>query len=335
MRAFEVQEFGIDNLALIDAETPRPGVGEVLVRLTAASLNYRDYLVVKGIYNPKLKRPIVPLSDGAGVVEETGAGVRRFKKGDRVSACFMEKWIDGPITREKTASALGGAIDGVLREFAVFPEESLVRAPDLLSDEEVASLPCAAVTAWNALFENRPAVPGESVLIQGTGGVSVFALQFAHAAGLRTIITSSSDEKLQKAKTLGANETINYRSTPQWDEEARKLTNGEGVDQVIEVGGSGTMPKSLRAVRMAGMVRVIGVLSGADPTVSPTAVLMNGVRMQGIYVGSRAMFERMNRAIEFHRIKPVVDRVFEWTQIKDALRYMESQQHFGKICLRF
>ena len=335
MKAFEVQEFGIENLVLVDREMPRPGVGEVLVRLTAASLNYRDYMVVKGVYNPKLKRPIVPLSDGAGIVEEIGSGVSRFKKGDRVAPCFMQKWIDGRVTREKGASALGGGIDGVLRQFAVFSEDGLVRAPELLNDEEVATLPCAALTAWHALFENDPPIPGTSVLIQGTGGVSIFALQFAHATGLRTIVTSSSDEKLARVKKLGADETINYRATPNWDEEARKLTNGEGVDHVVEVGGSGTMPRSLRAVRMQGMISVIGALSGAEATISPIGILMNALRVQGIYVGSRAMFERMNRAIEFHRIRPMIDRVFEWTQIKDALRYMESQQHFGKICLRF
>jgi NADPH:quinone reductase-like Zn-dependent oxidoreductase len=335
MKAFEVQEFGIENLALVDREIPRPGVGEVLVRLTAASLNYRDYMVVKGVYNPKLKRPIVPLSAVAVFFEEIGSGVSRFKKGDRVAACFMQKWIDGRVTREKGASALGGGIDGVLRQFAVFSEQGLVRAPELLNDEEVATLPCAALTAWHALFENDPPIPGTSVLIQGTGGVSIFALQFAHATGLRTIVTSSSDEKLARVKKLGADETINYRATPNWDEEARKLTNDEGVDHVVEVGGSGTMPRSLRAVRMQGMVSVIGALTGAEATISPIGILMNTLRVQGIYVGSRAMFERMNRAMEFHRIKPMIDRVFEWTQIKDALRYMESQQHFGKICLRF
>jgi NADPH:quinone reductase-like Zn-dependent oxidoreductase len=335
MKAFEIREFGIDNLALIDREVPRPGVGEVLVRLAAASLNYRDLIVAKGTYNPKLKRPMVPLSDGAGIVEEIGPGVTRFKKGERVAASFMQKWVDGPVTREKAASALGGAIDGVLREFAVFSEEGLVRAPESLNDEETATLPCAALTAWHALFEKEPAVPGDSVLIQGTGGVSMFALQFAHGAGLRTIITSSSDEKLDRAKKLGADETINYKTNPNWGEVARKLTNSEGVDHVIEVGGSGTMPHSLRAVRMQGRISVIGVLSGAEATISPTAILMNSVRLEGIFVGSRAMFERMNRAIEFYRLTPVIDRVFEWTQIKDALRYMENQKHFGKICLRF
>jgi NADPH:quinone reductase-like Zn-dependent oxidoreductase len=335
VKSFEVQEFGIDKLALVDHETPRPGSGEVLVRLTAASLNYRDYMVVQGTYNPKLKRPMVPLSDGTGVVEEVGSGVARFKKGDRVAACFMQKWIDGPVNREKAASALGGAIDGVLREFAVFSEQGLVSVPGVLADEEAAALPCAAVTAWHALFEDTPRAPGDTVLIQGTGGVSIFALQFAKAAGLRTILISSSDEKLARAKELGAHETINYKTNPKWEEKVRELTNGEGVDHVVEVGGSGTMPRSLRAVRMAGVISVIGALSGGDPTVSPVPILMNSIRVQGVYVGSRAMFERMNRAIELHSIKPVIGKVFKWTEAREALHYMEKQQHFGKICLRF
>ena len=335
MKQFEIREFGIDQLVLTDTDEPIPAFDQVLVRMTAASLNYRDLLVVEGKYNPKLKRPMIPLSDGAGVVEEIGAGVTRFKPGDRVTACFMQKWIDGPVTREKSASALGGAIDGVLREFAVFSQEGLVHSPAGLSEEEVAALPCAGVTAWHALFEEEPRLPGQTVLLQGTGGVSIFALQFAKAAGLRTILTSSSDEKLQQARSLGAAEIINYKTTPKWDEEARALTGGEGVDHVIEVGGSDTLPKSLRAVRMGGSISVIGILSSAEPVIPPTSILMNSVRVQGIYVGSRAMFERMNRAIEFHRIKPVVDRVFPWTNYKEALRYMQSQQHFGKICLRF
>jgi NADPH:quinone reductase-like Zn-dependent oxidoreductase len=278
---------------------------------------------------------MVPLSDGIGVVEEVGPAVTRFKKGNRVAACFMQTWIDGVVNREKASSALGGAIDGVLREFAVFSEQGLVSVPNAISDEEAATLPCAAVTAWHALFENAPPVPGDTVLIQGTGGVSVFALQFAKAAGLRTILISSSDEKLARAKKLGADETINYKTIPKWEEEARRLTDGEGVHHVIEVGGSGTMPRSLRAVRMGGVVSVIGALTGGDPSVSPVPILMNTIRVQGVYVGSRAMFERMNRAIELHAIKPVVDKVFNWTEIREALRYMQSQKHFGKICLRF
>lgn len=335
MKSVEIQDFGIDNLVVVEREAPRPNSNEVLVKMSGASLNYRDYMTVNGTYNPKMRRPMVPLSDGAGVVDEVGPGVTRFKKGDRVAACFMQKWIDGPPSREKANSALGGAIDGVLRECATFPEEGLVHTPAFLTDEEAATLPCAAVTAWHALFEHTSLVPGETVLIQGTGGVAVFALQLANAAGLRTIVTSSSDEKLARVTKMGATETINYKTIPDWDAAARKLTNGEGVHYVIELGGSDTMPRSLRAVRAGGAIAVIGVLSGVEPSISPVALLMNGIRLQGIYVGSRAMFERLNRAIEFHQIKPVIDKVFPWTDIKEALRYMGSQQHFGKICLKF
>lgn len=335
MKGFEIREFGIEALAETERPMPKPGPGEVLVRLHAASLNYRDLMIVKGIYNPKLNRPMIPLSDGVGTVEETGPGVTRVRKGDRVAGCFMQTWIDGPPRHEYGASALGGAIDGVLREFAVFSQNGLVAAPGALSDEEAAALPCAGVTAWHALFEGVPAISGETVLLQGTGGVSIFALQFAKAAGLRTIITSSSDEKLARAKDLGVDETINYRITPDWEQEARRLTGGVGVDRIVEVGGSGTMPRSLRAIRTHGVISVVGVLSGGESTVSPTGILMNSVRLHGIYVGSRAMFARMNRAVEQQAIRPVVGKVFPWTEIREALRYMESQQHFGKICLKF
>ncbi|MBV8865219.1 MAG: NAD(P)-dependent alcohol dehydrogenase [Acidobacteriaceae bacterium] len=335
MKAVEIQEFGIENLAIVEREAPRPSSAEVLVKMAAASLNYRDYMTVNGAYNPKMRRPMVPLSDAAGIVEEVGPHVTRFKKGDRVTACFMQRWIDGPPNREKANSALGGAMDGVLREYATFSEEGLVHTPAFLTDEEAATLPCAAVTAWQALFEHTSLVPGETVLIQGTGGVAIFALQLARAAGLQTIVTSSSDEKLARVRKLGASETINYKTTPSWDEAARKLTNGEGVHYVIELGGSGTMPRSIRAVRTGGAIGVIGVLSGVEPAVSPVSLLMNSVRLQGIYVGSRAMFERLNLAIGFHQIKPVIDRIFPWTEIKEALWYMGNQQHFGKICLKF
>ena len=335
MKSFEIQEFGIDKLALVEAGITPPSVGEVLVKLRAASLNYRDWMTVTGTYNPRMRLPRVPLSDGAGVVEEVGPGVSRFRKGDRVAACFMQSWIDGPPSKEKNNSALGGALDGVLREYAVFPEEALVHAPASLTGEETAALPCAAVTAWHAIFEHTPPVPGQTILLQGTGGVSIFALQFAKIAGLRTIVISSSDNKLARARKLGAHHTINYQTNPAWDEVARQLTNGVGVDHVVEVGGSDTLPLSLRAVRVGGTVSAIGVLSGAASTVSPASLLMNSVRLQGIYVGSRAMFERMNRAVDLHAIKPVIDRVFPWTECREALHYMESQQHFGKICLKF
>ncbi len=335
MKAFEIQEFGLERLAFVDREMPRPGAKEVLVQMKAASLNYRDYMVVKGTYNPKMTRPMVPLSDGAGVVDEVGNEVTRFKKGDRVAACFMQKWIEGPPTPEKAASALGGAIDGVLREFAVFSEEGLMAIPADVSDEEAASLPCAAVTAWHALFENSPMSPGETVLIQGTGGVSTFALQFAKAAGLRAIITSSSDKKLERARQLGADEIVNYQRTPKWEEEARRLTEGKGVEHVIDVGGSDTFAQSIRAVRTYGVISLVGVLSGREITAELSSVLTKSIRLQGIYVGSRTMFERMNRAIAFHKIKPVIDKTFAWTEIVGALRHMEQQQHIGKICLHF
>ncbi len=335
MKAFEIQEFGIDNLALVNREVKAPGPGHVLVRMTAASLNFRDLLVVKGVYNPKMRRPLVPLSDGAGVVEEVGEGVTAWKAGDRVAGCFFQSWLEGDVSAEKTASALGGAIDGVLRERMVFDANGLVRTPDHLSDEESATLPCAGVTAWHALFEhNRPA-PGATVLIQGTGGVSMFALQLAHKAGLRTIVTSSSDAKLARARGMGADQTINYKTEPEWDKSARDLTGDVGVDHVVEVGGSDTIARSLRAVRMGGTVSVIGVLSGAEATVSPRALLMNSLRVQGIYVGSRAMFEHLNKALAAHNLKPVIDKTFHWTEYKEALKYMEGQSHFGKICLRF
>jgi NADPH:quinone reductase-like Zn-dependent oxidoreductase len=335
MKSFEIPAFGIENLAVKEQDTPRPGPHEVLVKMTAASLNYRDYMVVKGVYNPKMKLPMVPLSDGAGVVEEVGAGVTRVKKGDRVAAAFMQTWVDGPPTAEKGKSALGGAISGVLREYAVFHEQGLVHTPDSLTDVEAAALPCAGVTAWHALFEHTATMPGQSVLIQGTGGVSTFALLFGRAAGLRTIVTSSSDEKIARVRELGADETINYKQTPDWEKEARKLTGGAGVDFVIDVGGSDTVPRSLAAVKTGGVVSLIGVLSGVHPSVSPGQILMNSIRMQGIYVGSRSMFERMNRAIAFHNIKPVIDKVFRWTEYAEALRYMEGQSHLGKICLQF
>lgn len=335
MKQFEIQQFGIDNLALVERPMPAPEPTEVLIKLRAASLNFRDYMTVQGTYNAKMRLPLVPLSDGVGVVEAVGPEVTRFKVGDRVAACFMQGWHDGPVSPEKAKSSLGGPNDGMLREYAVLQEAGLVSVPPDLTDEQAAALPCAGVTAWHALFEHTPLPPGSSVLLQGTGGVSIFALQFGIAAGFRMIVTSSSDAKLARARELGASETINYRENPEWDKEVRRLTNGEGADHVIEVGGSDTLAASLRAVRVAGVISVIGALSGAAPTVSPVPILMNSIRLQGLYVGSRAMFERMNQAIVLHGIRPIVHQTFAWTDIKEALHAMQSQQHFGKLCLKF
>jgi NADPH:quinone reductase-like Zn-dependent oxidoreductase len=334
MRAFEIQEFGIENLKLVERETPRPGPFEALVRLRSASLNFRDLMVAEGQYNPKLKRPMIPLSDGVGVVESVGNGVTRVKPGDRVAGIFMQQWLDGGITREKSKSALGGAIQGVLSEYRVFHEDGLVHVPPHLSDQEAACLPCAGVTAWHALFEEAPAKAGDTVLIQGTGGVSIFALQFAHAAGLRSVVLSSSDEKLERARGLGATHTVNYRTEPEWENSVLSIVP-QGVDYVVEVGGSATISRSLKSVRTGGTVAVIGALSGAAPSIDPRAILMNSIRVQGIYVGSRAMFERMNRAIEHHAIRPIVDRVFSWFEAPQAMRAMKEQSHFGKIVLTF
>jgi NADPH:quinone reductase-like Zn-dependent oxidoreductase len=333
MKAIELQNgFGIDNLNVVDRPDPRPGFGQVMIRMTAWSLNYRDLMVVKGQYNPKIKFPIVPLSDGAGEVAAVGEGCTRFKMGDRVAGCFMPGWIAGELTEAKGRSALGGGGPGMLAEYVVLSEEGLVATPKHLRDEEAATLPCAAVTAWHALVSAGGVKAGDTVLTQGTGGVSLFAVQFARLLGARVISTSSSDEKLNRVLQLGASDGINYKTTPEWGARARELT-GSGVDHVVEVGGAGTLAESLRAVRSGGTISLIGVLSGVG-VMNPLPILMKGVRVQGIYVGSREMFEAMNRAVSLHQIKPVIDRVFEFTEIRAALRHMESGAHFGKVCLR-
>ena len=334
MRACVIQErFGLDALGWQEQPTPTPGHGEVLLRMRAWSLNYRDLLVVKGQYNPKLKLPFTPLSDGVGVVEAVGAGVSRWKVGDRVAAHFAPGWLDGELTPAAARTALGEALPGLLAEHVVLPETGLVAVPAHLTDAEAATLPCAAVTAWSALVRHGNVKAGETVLVQGTGGVSLFALQFAKLHGARVIATSSSDAKLARVRELGATETINYKTTPDWGDAARKLAGGDGVDQIVEVGGAGTMAQSLRAVRMNGTIHLIGILAGGAAQFNPLPVLMKNVRVQGIFVGPRTAFEQMNRAIAQHQLRPVVDRVFPVQEIAAALAYLESGQHFGKIAL--
>jgi NADPH:quinone reductase-like Zn-dependent oxidoreductase len=333
MQGYEIANgFGFENLRRVERPDPKPGAGQVVVKVKAASLNYRDLLVVKGAYNPKMPLPRVPLSDAAGVVEAVGPGVTRVKVGQRVAGIFMQSWLDGAVDEAKGRSALGGAIDGVLAEYVVFDENGLVTVPDHLSNEEAATLPCAAVTAWHALVTEGGVTAGDSVLIQGTGGVSLFALQFARLLGARVLGTSSSDAKLDRAKALGLSEGINYKTTPEWGEAIRKLSGGGGVDHVVEVGGAGTMPQSLRAVRLSGRVSLIGVLSGASQF-NPMPILMKNVRVQGIFVGSRAMFEAMNRAIALHKMRPVIDRVFPFAEAAAALKHLESGAHFGKVVI--
>ena len=334
MKAFEVQNtFGIDALTLVERPQPTPGPGRVLLRMRAWSLNYRDLLVVKGQYNPKLRLPFVPFSDGVGEVAAVGDGVSRVKPGERVAGNFIQKWICGSPTEEQAKSSLGGGGPGLLAEYVVLPEDGVVHVPDHLSDEEAATLPCAAVTAWHALVAEGRIKAGDSVLTQGTGGVSLFALQFARLLGARVLITSSSDDKLRRALDMGASDGINYKSTTDWDRRVRELTDGIGVDHVVELGGAGTLGRSLKAVRTGGHISLIGVLTGGGE-VNPMPILMKNVRAQGIYVGSRTMFEDMNRAIALHKLRPVIDRVFPFEQAPQALRHMESASHFGKIALR-
>ncbi|MGI8789083.1 MAG: zinc-dependent alcohol dehydrogenase family protein [Pyrinomonadaceae bacterium] len=334
MKTYEINEFGIENLSLVERDEPQPQSNEVLVKFHAASLNYRDLMMVKGAYNPKLKTPLVPLSDGAGEVVATGESVTKWKIGDEVCPIFMQGWTDGAIDFRKRRTALGGDADGCLREFGAFDENGLVRFPDHLSYEEAACLPCAAVTAYNALFVSGQMKSDDSILLQGTGGVSVFALQMASVLGTRIIITSSSDEKLRRAKDLGADNLINYKEQTDWDKAVLDLTEKAGVDHVVEVGGAGTLQKSLNAVKVGGHIAVIGVLSGAGE-INPATILMKAVKMQGIFVGSRQMFEQMNLMLCQHvYLKPVVDKVYEFGEIKDALKYMESGSHFGKIVIK-
>jgi NADPH:quinone reductase-like Zn-dependent oxidoreductase len=334
MKAYQIQTSdGIDGLQQVDLPEPKPSAGQVLVRVRATSLNYRDMAVVSGIY-PGQKLPVIPLSDGAGEVVAIGEGVDRVKVGDRVAGIFFQDWIAGQLTRDKIKSAMGGAIDGMLAEYVVLDREGVVLLPDHLSYEEGASLPCAAVTAWQALVHRGKLMAGETILLLGTGGVSIFALQFAKILGAKVIITSSSDDKLARAKQLGADETINYKTFPNWEEKVYELTQKQGVDLVVEVGGAGTLEKSLRSASVGGRISLIGVLGGAGD-VNHTQILMKSIDVQGIYVGSREMFEAMNRAISLHQIKPIIDRVFPFDATPEAYRYLKSGSHFGKVVIEF
>jgi NADPH:quinone reductase-like Zn-dependent oxidoreductase len=333
LKQWQIPAFGIDSLALIEKESIAPGPGQVQVRVHAISLNYRDLMVVQGRYNPRLVMPRVPCSDGAGEVIAVGPGVTQWKPGDRVAGIFMQNWQDGHPTAAKAKGALGGDIDGMLATEVVLPESGLVRIPDHLTYEEASTLPCAGVTAWNALFSAADTKPGDTVLIQGTGGVSIFALQFAKMAGARVLGTSSSDEKLEHAKSLGLDAGFNYRTNPDWEKWALERTGGEGVDLVVEVGGAGTLPRAIKAVRPGGIVAQIGVLSGATEQIDVRPILSRHIQIHGVYVGSRTNFIAMNKAISQSQLKPVIDSVFPFTEAPATLRHMESAAHFGKIVI--
>jgi len=331
MRVWELRQFGLDGLTLAERPDPEAGPGEAIVRVRAASLNYRDWLMVTGDYNPRQPLPLVPASDGAGEVVVVGPGVTRVKPGDRVMGAFSQGYLGGPPTREKVRQTLGGPLDGMLAEQRVFPADGLVRVPEHLTDIEAATLPCAAVTAWNALIGIGTIAPGDIVLVQGTGGVSIFGLQFATLIGARVIVTSSSDAKLERARSLGAWQTINYVTTPDWDKAARSMTDNVGVDHIIEVGGASTIARSLRAIRIGGTISIIGVLGGKSTDVALTPVLMQHLRLQGVLVGSRETFERMTRAIGHHHLRPALDRTFEFDEVKEAFAYLAAGKHFGKV----
>ena len=335
MKAYEVQQFGIENLALVEREDPRPGSRDVLVKFHAASLNYRDIMVASGTYNPRMKLPAVPLSDGAGEVIDVGEEVTKWKAGDRVMPIFAQQWIDGDTSEEKRRTSLGAGAhwDGVLREFGTFDQEGLVRIPGHLSFEEASTLPCAALTAWHALAVSGNVKPGQTVLTLGTGGVSIFALQFAKLFGARVFSTTGSEEKTGKLRDLGASEVINYKTSEDWDTAILELTGKKGVDHVVEVGGSGTLGKSLNSVRLGGHVAMIGALTGPGDF-NPTTVFMKAVRLQGVFTGSRTMFESMVRAIEVNELRPIIDRVFDFGEARDAMLYMQSGAHFGKVVIR-
>jgi NADPH:quinone reductase-like Zn-dependent oxidoreductase len=332
MRAWQItDQFGFDNLRLVERPIPEPGHGQVRVRVRAASLNFRDLLMTQGLYNPKQPLPLVPCSDGAGEVEAVGPGVTRWSVGDRVCPIFAQRWIDGEPDRDKLAHTLGGPLDGTMREYMLVDEAGLVAIPDTMSFAQAAALPCAAVTAWSALMVQTRVKPGDVVLVQGTGGVSIFALQFALAAGARVIATSSSHDKLAQLRAMGAHEVIHYKEDPAWGSTARKLTGGRGVDHVVEVGGAGTLNQSIRATRIGGHISMIGVLAGGSQEVNVIPVLMQNIRIQGVLVGHRAAFEDLLAAMTLHNISPVLDRAFPFDQLPAAMEHMRSGAHFGKV----
>lgn len=330
MRAWRLSEaFGIDRLRLEDLPDPALGPGEVRVRVRAVSLNYRDVLAVdRGVAPRGVQLPLVPCSDAACEVVEVGPAVSRVKTGDRVAPIFFRRWLDGDTL---PPAAYGSVLDGALADHLVLHEDGLVHLPQHLDDEEASTIGCAAVTAWHALVTKGRARAGETILVQGTGGVSIFALQFGLLAGARVLATSSSDDKLERVRGLGAWETVNYVTTPDWAERALELTDGTGVDHVVEVGGLGTMEQSFKATRPGGRVSLIGVLTGFETKVDPHPAMIKGLCIQAIVVGSRAMFEDMNRAVAVNELRPVVDRVFSFEEAPDALRYLQSGAHVGKV----
>ena len=334
MRVLEVREpFGIDSLVFTTRPDPVAGPRDVVVQLNALSLNYRDHLVIGGVNRWRPHGPRIPVSDGAGVVVATGSAVTRIKTGDRVAPIFYPKWLDGQPSTEKMEGALGGAAaDGLYAEYAMIDETAVVTVPSHLSDEEAATLPCAALTAWNGVAEGAPLREGDTVVVLGTGGVALFALQFAKLLGARAIVTSSSDAKLARASELGADAGINYRTTPDWPRALRELTEAKGADLVVDTAGA--LTEAIDAVRVGGTVAFIGLLLGTHSDVDLVKLMGSSATIRAIDVGSRAMFESMNRAIASAKLRPVIDRTFAFDEAREAFRYLGDGAHFGKVCVR-
>lgn len=330
MRVWQINSNdGIDALECVERECPEPGPGEVRVRVRASSVNYRDLATVRDPVSRNLPLPRVPNSDAAGEVVAVGPGVEEVAVGDRVASCFFQDWEDGACSEAAMASALGGAVDGVLAEEVVLRARGVVPVPDHLEFAEAATLPCAALTAWNALAGVARVKSGDTVLLLGTGGVSVFALQFARMMGARVIITSSSDDKLARARDMGAWQVVNYTTHPEWEREVLAMTGGRGVDAVVEVGGAGTLERSIAATRVSGTIVLIGVLTGGE--INPVMIMRKSIRLQGVYVGPRRMFRDMNRAIAFHGVQPVIHQTFPFDEAPKAFHAMARAGHFGKL----
>ncbi len=331
MRAYTFDQFDLDRLKMTEQPTPTPGPGEVLVDLRALSLNYRDLLVIRGLYNRKLALPATPVSDGAGVVAAIGDGVTRVKAGDPVVGHFVADWLDGPFRGEYSASSLGTPGAGLAAEQAVVPEHALVAPPAGYDFAQASTLPIAALTAWSALVTEGRLQAGQTILTLGTGGVSIWAVQLAKALGATAIITSSSDEKLERARALGADHGINYTTNADWEREVLALTDGRGVDVVVETGGAGTLNQSMKATSPGGTLAILGALTGLSAEVSTGTILMKRLTLAGIYVDCRRAFEEMNAFLSAKSIEPVIDQRFVFDRLPDALRTMEAGGHFGKI----
>ncbi|MGH8674787.1 MAG: zinc-dependent alcohol dehydrogenase family protein [Burkholderiales bacterium] len=336
MRVFQIEnDWGMDNLKVSTRPEPKPGAGQVLLRMKASAINFRDLLVPdRGYGSHTGTLPLIVLGDGVGVVIETGPGVTRVKVGDRVLPCFTQAWISGPPSAERLSRSLGGPVDGTMAELMCLSEQGLVKAPPHLGDLEAAALPCAALTAWSALVTHESLGPGSKVLVQGTGGVALFAIQIAKLLGAHVTVISSSDEKIARAKALGADAAVNYKTSPEWYRATRDITGGAGYDHIVELGGEKTLPQSLRCIRPGGTLSMIGVLSGGVMSAQLGLVVTRQVRLQGITVGNRDGFEAMLRAFEQHKVKPTIDRAFAFEELKEAMAYLKKGAHFGKVCIQ-